>query len=172
MGNDLCANFNPYIMVNLKTLGVGFKKPDKERNYCTYDENRVNILAKNANKTLPKIVEYLKNANDENAILEALFVIDKIADDNIQKTGSAAGLSSIYPYLSKFNDTDSPDVQVILSGIYRKILVPDAFGPLCKMLYKQIHNPNSKYFDPTEETGGAILEYLRAYGAVNAYGKF
>ena len=37
------------------------------------------------------------------------------------------------------------------------------------MLYKQMTAPNSKYFDPKEETGGAILEYLRAYGAKNIY---
>jgi len=78
-------------------------------------------------------------------------------------------LDKIYPYLSRFNAAQSPDIQVMLSGIYRKILVPDAFGPLCRMLYNQIHYPNSPYFDPTEEIGGAILEYLRAYGAQNNY---
>ena len=51
----------------------------------------------------------------------------------------------------------------MLAGIYRKTLVPDAFGPLNRMLYKQITQPNSPYFDPTEETGGAILEYITNY---------
>jgi hypothetical protein len=29
------------------------------------------------------------------------------------------------------------------------------------MLIRQTLTPNSKYFDPTEEIGGAIYEYLR-----------
>lgn len=162
--------FNPYVMVNIKTLGSGIKRADATRNYCIYNNMRVDVLSSYPDKSLPYIKEYLKTSNDENGILEALSIVDKIADDNIEKTGSAA-LSDIYPSLSRFNNTDSPDIQVMLSGIYRKILVPDAFGPLCKMLYKQIRYPNSKYFDPTEETGGAILEYLRSYAAQSVYGQ-
>lgn len=120
-------------------------------------------LARKGKEVLPYLAEYLETSTDENGILEALSVVDKMADYRVD------GLYAIYPALSKFNDTNSPDIQVMLSGIYRKILVPDAFGPLCKMLHKQINHPNSKYFDPTEETGGAILEYLRAYGAQNLY---
>lgn len=157
-------------MINIKTLGSGLKKPDADRNYCLYDKNKVNFLAEKSEETLPYIMRYLQNSNDENGIIEALFVVDKIADDmNAKALNGAKKLDKIYPYLSRFNNTDSPEIQVMLSGIYRKILVPDAFGPLCGMFYKQINNPVSKYFDPKEETGGAILEYIRAYGAGNIY---
>ncbi len=157
------VNFNPQIAVNVKTLGAGVKRANETRNYCVYNLNRVETLAKYRNEAIPYLREYLEKSTDENGILEALSVVDKMADNRVQ------GLHELYPLLSKFNDTNSPDIQVMLSGIYRKILVPDAFGPLCKMLHKQINFPNSKYFDPTEETGGAILEYLRAYGAQNLY---
>ncbi len=157
------VNFNPQIAVNVKTLGSGVKRANETRNYCVYNLNRVEALVSKGKEALPYLKDYLENSIDENGILEALSVVDKMADNNVQ------GLHELYPLLSKFNDTNSPDIQVMLSGIYRKILVPDAFGPLCKMLHKQINFPNSKYFDPTEETGGAILEYLRAYGAENLY---
>lgn len=166
----MAINFNPQVMINIKTLGSGIKKPDENRNYCLYDKNKVEFLAANANEALPSIIEYLKTSNDENGILEALFAVDKIADDmNTAEIGGARRLYNIYPYLARFNDTNSPEIQVMLAGIYRKTLVPDAFGPLCNMLHKQITNPVSKYFDPKEETGGAILEYIRAYGASNIY---
>lgn len=163
MDADMSINFNPKIAINIKTLGSGVKRADETRNYCIYNDKRVDILVKSAAETIPYLKEYLKTSTDENGIIEALSVIDKMADANPR------GLFDMYPYLARFNDTDSPDIQVMLSGIYRKILVPDAFGPLCAMLYKQITAPNSKYFDPKEETGGAILEYIRAYGAKNIY---
>ena len=79
------------------------------------------------------------------------------------------GVDKLYPTLSKYNNSESPDIQVFLAGIYRKTLVPDAFGPLNRMLIKQILQPNSPHFDPTEEIGGAILEYIRSYSAQNLY---
>ncbi len=166
----MAVNFNPQIMINVKTLGTGLKKPDVSRNYCLYDRKKVDFLALKKNESLPYIEEYLKKSNDENGIIEALFVIDKIADNlNSEAPNGAKELDKIYPSLARFNDSDSPEIQVLLSGIYRKILVPDAFGPLCSMLNKQINHPNSRYFDPKEETGGAILEYIRAYSAGYIY---
>ena len=71
------------------------------------------------------------------------------------------GIDKMYPTLSKYNDTKSPNVQTFLAGIYRKTKVPDAFGPLCSMLIKNsINPPKNAGFDPNEEIGGAILDYL------------
>ena len=78
------------------------------------------------------------------------------------------GIDKMYPTFSLFNDVTSPNVQVLLAGIYRKTLVPDAFGPLNKMLYRQTIAPNSPYFDPTEEIGGAIMEYLTNQARINS----
>lgn len=154
---------NPYILLNVKTLGTGVQRANSTRNYCIYNDMRVNALAKNPEISLPLLKEELKKPQEEDKTLETLAVLDKIADNSPEL------VKPLYPELSRFNDTNSPDVQVMLSGIYRKILVPDAFGPLLKMLHKQITNPSSKYFDPTEETGGAVLEYIRACGAIKAY---
>ena len=61
---------------------------------------------------------------------------------------------------ARFNNTDSPNIQTFLAGIYRKTQVPDAFGPLVVMLVQNAKNPPKTYFDPNEEIGGAILSYL------------
>ena len=59
----------------------------------------------------------------------------------------------------------------MLAGIYRKTLVPDAFGPLMTMFLNNSQHPVQTPFDPNEEVGGAILEYLRNKSAVNNYEK-
>lgn len=136
-------------------LGEGVSLPNGQRNYCKIDNVKANMIVKEREKALPYLDVFLKNAKTEEEITDCLFVIDKMLDEKVK------GVDKLYPTLSKFNDTLSPNIQVMLSGIYRKTLIPDAFGPLCKMLIKQSLNPNPPYFDPTEEIGGAIYEYLR-----------
>ena len=82
--------------------------------------------------------------------------MDRMLDDGTK------GIDKLYPVFARFNQTQSPNIQTFLAGIYRKIQVPDAFGPLVKMLIQnsmQPHNPN-QLFDPNEEIGGAILSYV------------
>ena len=72
------------------------------------------------------------------------------------------GIDKMYPVFAKFNNTKSPNIQTFLAGIYRKTQVPDAFGPLVKMLIQNSLKPQpaNQTFDPNEEIGGAILSYL------------
>lgn len=146
---------NQQIQNNVAQLGQGVSFPNVQRNYCTYNERRTTELVNAKEEALPYIDTFLKSAQTEEQVLDALQVIDRMLDNGVK------GIDKMYPTFSKFNDTTSPNIQVMLSGIYRKTLVPDAFGPLCKMLIRQTLTPNSPYFDPTEEIGGAIYEYLR-----------
>ena len=150
---------SPNLLQNVLRLGIGVEMPNPERNYCKFNEDRVNEILKNPDEALPVIELFLNNAHTEKQVLEALYVVDRMAEEKIE------GVDKLYPTLSKFNRTTSPNIQVMLSGIYRKTLVPDAYGPLHRMLYQQIVYPNSPYFDPTEEIGGAILEYNRSYAS-------
>ena len=150
------------LIQNVSKLGVGVEMPNRERNYCKFNEDRVNEILKNPNEAIPILEVFLNNAKSEKQVVEALYVIDKMAEAKVE------GVDKLYPTLSQFNRTTSPNIQVMLSGIYRKTLVPDAYGPLHRMLAQQIFYPNSPYFDPTEEIGGAILEYNRYY-APKAY---
>ena len=82
-----------------------------------------------------------------------LNLLDKGVDKN--------KIAELYPVLSGYNETNSPNIQTFLAGIYRKTKIPDAFGPLVKMLIKDSINPQiDANFDPTEEIGGAILDYI------------
>ena len=154
---------NQQIQNNIMKLGTGVSFPNAQRNYCTYDEKRTTELVNAGEEALPYIDTFLKSAQTEEQVLDGLQVLDKMLDKGVK------GIDKMYPTLSKFNDVTSPNVQVMLAGIYRKTLVPDAFGPLAKMLIRQSIMPNYTYFDPTEEIGGALYEYIRCKAAIDTY---
>lgn len=126
-------------------MSVSF--PNQNRNYCVFDIKE--------RKTLPEIKTSLENPKSEEEVLEDLYVLNIMLDDGNKD------IAELYPTLSKYNNTESPNIQTYLAGIYRKIKVPDAFGPLCAMLIRNsINPPKDCQFDPNEEIGGAILDYL------------
>ncbi len=131
--------------------------PNQYRNYCVFDDAKVQKLASEKESALPIIKHNLENPKNEDEIIENLYALNLMLDNGVSKSE----ISNLYPTLSKYNDTKSPNVQTFLAGIYRKTKIPDAFGPLVKMLIRDsIEPPSDKYFDPTEEIGGAILNYL------------
>lgn len=121
--------------------------PNQYRNYCTFDVKD--------RKNLAQIKSSLENPQSEDEVLEDLYELNLMLDEGNKD------IADLYPTLSKYNDTNSPNIQTYLAGIYRKTKVPDAFGPLCAMLIKNsINPPKDCPFDPNEEVGGAILDYL------------
>ena len=128
--------------------------PDAVCNYCRFDEEKINPVIRRGEEAFPELERNLKNAKSEAEVLENLYILDRIIENG------ARGADSFYPVLSKYNNTDSPNIQTFLAGIYRKIKVPDAFGPLLAMLIRNSINPPKSSFDPNEEIGGAILDYL------------
>lgn len=151
--------------VMISQIGKNVKMPDETRNYTIFNQNLCNEIAGQKEIALPKVLDFLSKTTDEKAIAEGVYIIDRMIDGGLKKT------EPIYPVLSRFNNTTSPTVQALLAGIYRKTQVPDAFGPLCKMLIRNSLLPTCPYFDPNEEIGGAILDYIRNKGAVNLYQK-
>ena len=146
------------IQNDVKNLGQGVYLPNSSRNYCLYNPLRTKELTDAGQDALKLIGDSLKTANNEKQILDALQVIDKMLDNNVKN------IDELYPILSRFNNSTSPNIQVMLAGIYRKTLIPDAFGPLINMFYD---TNNSPYFDKSEEIGGAILEYLQNNAELN-----
>ncbi len=125
--------------------------PNQYRNYCVFD-----IKEK---KSLADIETSLENPKSEEEVLENLYTLNLMLDTG--NKGTKEDIASLYPYLSKYNNTNSPNIQTFLAGIYRKTKIPDAFGPLCAMLIRNsINPPKDCNFDPNEEIGGAILDYL------------
>lgn len=124
--------------------------PTQTRNYCIFDEKRVS-----QRKDLELLKNSLENPKSEDEIVEDLYVLNCMLDDGEK------GVAKLYPTLSKYNYSKNPNIQTFLAGIYRKTKVPDAFGPLVVMLVQNaINPPKDCHFDPNEEIGGAILDYL------------
>ena len=124
--------------------------PNQTRNYCIFDEKRIS-----QRKDLDMLKKSLENPVNEDEIVEDLYILNCMLDDGEEK------IAELYPTLSRYNNTRNPNIQTFLAGIYRKIKVPDAFGPLCVMLIQNaINPPENCNFDPNEEIGGAILDYL------------
>lgn len=124
--------------------------PNQSRNYCTFDESRVS-----QRKDINLIKTSLENPKSEDEVVEDLFILNCMIDEGEN------GVADLYPVLSKYNNTKNPNIQTFLAGIYRKIKVPDAFGPLWVMLIQNAINPPKNCpFDPNEEIGGAILDYM------------
>jgi len=142
--------------------------PNQTRNYCVFSPG-VNDRIKNGEAELPVIRESLKNPASEDEVVEDLFILNCMIDEGV----GVNKVAELYPELSRYNNTDSPNIQTFLAGIYRKTKVPDAFGPLVAMLIRNSIN-QAKHSDidgkesfqptftpdPNEEIGGAILDYL------------
>lgn len=143
--------------------------PNQTRNYCTFSPE-VNERVKNGTLEIPVIKRSLENPTSESEVIEDLFILNSMIDEGVP----AEEVAKLYPTLSKYNQTTSPNIQTYLAGIYRKTKVPDAFGPLIAMLIKNSinaveagqNNKSDNSFkpsftpDPNEEIGGAILDYL------------
>ncbi len=150
---------------NINNLGQGVYLPNAQRNYTVFDEIKTQEIVNKRENALPYISEHLNNAQTEEEVLACLHILDKMLDNGVK------GIDRMYPVLSKYNNAISPNIQTMLAGIYRKTLIPDAFGPLNKMMIRQSIMPNSPYFDPTEEIGGAIFEYIKHAAATKTYGE-
>ena len=130
--------------------------PSKGQNYCKFDEVKVLYYLSQKEKALPYIDSVLKQTDNEQEVTESLYIVNRMLDNGVK------GIDKMYPIFARFNDTKSPNIQTYLAGVYRKTKVPDAFGPLVKMLIKNSisEEKSTVNFDPNEEIGGAILEYL------------
>lgn len=146
-------------------LGTRVDFADEKRNYATFNSQLVEDIASYREGAISSIEKKLNSSNDEKIVAESLYTLDRMIDKGVK------GIDKTYATLSRFNNTQSPTVQVLLAGIYRKTQVPDAFGPLCRMLNETSQKPAPAFFDPSEEIGGAILEYIRNYSSLDLYSK-
>ena len=135
-------------------MPASIQMPSGSRNHILVDPIKVDTFVKQKEKALPAIANTLSVSNNEAEITENLYILDRMIENGTQ------GVDKMYPILSRFNNTNSPNIQTFLAGIYRKIQVPDAFGPLVAMLIRNSINPPQSNFDPNEEVGGAILAYI------------
>jgi len=144
--------------VSAPILGEGVGEvllPNGSRNYAIFNQQKVDCFVKQRENALPYVAYVLIHSNNEAQITEMLYIFNSMIDAGVKDT------KKMYPVLARFNNTTSPNIQTFLAGIYRKMQVPDAFGPLVKMLIQNSLKPQTSNFDPNEEIGGAILAYLK-----------
>lgn len=134
---------------------TNIQMPTKDRNYCVFDQKKVDYYVAQREQALPYIKKVLQNSQDEKQIVEALYITDRLLDAGVK------GIPRMYPLFAKFNDTKSQNIQAYLAGIYRKTQIPDAFGPLVKMLIQ--NSLKQETTTANEEIGGAVLEYIHQY---------
>lgn len=140
-----------------------FELPDEKSNHARFDEKLAQKIASYKERAIMPVISSLEAAKDEKEATAGLFLLNRIID------AGAKGVGGQYHVISRFNYEKSPNIQVMLAGIYRKTQVPDGFGPLMAMFLQNAQNPTTKPFDPNEEVGGAILEYLRNSAAGEIY---
>ena len=130
--------------------------PTTGQNHCEFDGVKVLYYLNKREESLPILYDTLIKSNNEAEICEALYISDRLAENVVKD------VDKMYPAFSRFNNTRSPNIQTFLAGVYRKTKVPDAFGPLVSMLINNTIHPLTPKpnFDPNEEIGGAILDYL------------
>ena len=155
---NVLLSYNTYIPLHTSNNDQFIRQstilPSGSRNYTIVNPEKVQYFVNCRENALPYLSEILENSNNETQITETLYILDRMLDNDVK------GIDKMYPVLSRFNDTKSPNIQAFLAGIYRKTQVPDAFGPLVKMLIQNSIHPPKSNFDPNEEIGGAILSYL------------
>ena len=132
------------------------------------ERNKNNIWF--TSKEIEKIADALDALGLSNLSVEKDSILDAFNYDNMNSkfnNTNATKLETVMDSyilsstLSKYNNSKDPNIQTFLAGIYRKTKIPDAFGPLCAMLIQNaINPPQNSHFDPNEEIGGAILDYL------------
>lgn len=130
--------------------------PTATRPFAIFDNEKVDMFVRNKELAIPRLAKMVDDAKTEEEKTECIFIADQMAEAGTKNMGS------MYYRMSKFNDDKSPNVQTFLSGFYRKTLNPDAFGPLVKTMMDNIKTPHKNIsYDPNEEVGGAVIEYIR-----------
>ena len=130
--------------------------PTATRPFALFDQDKIDCFVRNKEMAIPRLARLVDNAKSEEEKTECIFIADQMAEAGTKNMGS------LYYRMSKFNDDKSPNIQTFLSGFYRKTLNPDAFGPLVKTMMDNVKTPHKNIsYDPNEEVGGAVIEYIR-----------
>ncbi len=130
--------------------------PTKTRPFAIFDNNKVDSFVRNKELAIPRLAKLVENAKTEEEKTECIFIADQMAEVGTKN------MDKMYYRMSRFNEDKSPNIQTFLSGFYRKTLNPDAFGPLVKTMFDNIKQPHKDIsYDPNEEVGGAVSEYIR-----------
>ena len=66
------------------------------------------FFVKQKEKALPYLNDVLLHSQNETQITETLYILDRMIENNTK------GIDKMYPTLSRFNNTQSPNIQTYL----------------------------------------------------------
>lgn len=121
----------------------------------------IEALARQKGAVVQPLGRLLYSSMHRLQIIEGLYLAQRLAELK------APGVKSLYAATTRFQYSTDPLVQVYLAGFYRKLNVPESFGPMLEMLVRQAQQP-PRYqpgLNPMEEVGGTILQQLAEHSA-------
>lgn len=119
----------------------------------------IETFVRQGQSIIPTLYQLLNQSMQPNQILEGLYLAQRLAEEKTPH------VRSLYASAARFNDTTNPLIQVYLAGFYRKLNVPESFGPMLEMLIRNAQQPKSAAIqaglNPAEEIGGTILHQIQ-----------
>lgn len=118
----------------------------------------IESLAKHRQHVIPPLFQLLSSSMQPMQIVEGLYLAQRLAETK------TPGVQQLYAAAARFNYTNDPLIQVYLAGFYRKLNVPEAFGPMLEMALRHAQQPRTTPFqvglNPMEEVGGTLLQMM------------
>ncbi len=115
-------------------------------------------LAQSGPRVVQPLYQLLQVSMETPQVVEALYLAQRLAEQHVP------GVSALYAAAARFNQTRNPLVQIYLAGFYRKLNVPESFGPMLDMFIRNVLQPPAPIpggiSNPQEEIGGTLLELI------------
>lgn len=124
----------------------------------------IEFLVEKNRAVISPLYQLLTTSENLYQIVEGLHLAQHLA------AAKVPGVDTLYAAAARFNYTSNPLIQVYLAGFYRKLCLPESFGPMLEMLIRQAQQPRNSEFqedlNPMEEVGGTILQHIAEFAAM------
>lgn len=123
-----------------------------------YNEPLVQELVRMGPLVIPALQSFFMSVNNIPALLEGLYLAEKLADMRVVNAASLARATA------RWNSHPDPLVQMNLARFYRKINDPGTFGPMMAMLINQAVNHyaslSSPSYNVSQVVGETVLDQI------------
>lgn len=159
-----CAKPMPMVPVETYVWRLGVStRLDPQNGNVLLNFPLIESLVKYRKAVIQPLFKLLQSSTNGYQIIEGLYLAQRLAEEKVK------GVNALYPAAARFNYTQDPLIQVYLAGFYRKLDVPDSFGPLLEMAWRHAQQPRTQAFqtglNPMEEIGGTLLQQIANHTA-------
>lgn len=130
---------------------------------CTRDPRTGNLnlnlrliesLVQYRHAVVPALYQLLNTSSNRFQVIEGLYLAQRLAEEKVY------GVRNLYAAAARFNQSTDPLILTYLAGFYRKLDVPESFGPMLGRLVALSQQPYPQGQNPLEEIGGTVLQQL------------